>query len=532
VPYPSGYMAASSAPRDQGVQSLSIPPTMTLRGFLDARRAERTALTLEEAIATIVPLCLDLQARHAAGERLYVHPSCVEPGPDGLARINRKRSLVPIDARDRACTAPELVASLEPGGARASVFSIGAILYECVTGKPIGPGMRRPQEVNPSLPDTLEMVLAKALVSDPAHRPDDLGALASAMHHLAPMKSVHPPEVDESKLDHGSDFEVDIRLSMLPPHEVNHRAQPPSHARVEVGPYGAAIPAAPLSHPRPGAAAMQERLARLKQRLESDPRPRYVVNKDRMDHGPFSAVELLQQIASNSFTADDTLRDELSGQSRPINEWEEFSPFAQQAGLKREIVAEKKAVARVERAEKKAGFAKSTIGIFFVLVILAGAGYWFKQVRGSRNDDVDVADDSTLDLSLDGGSIRGQKHRGAGRAGGGGGGGGGGGPGGMSYEAALAANPQQIDMNGHATGPDLTDGQLAGPMRNATFLSACGAPESMHVTVRVAVKMGRAIGVSVYTTPPNSGVASCVDHSVRGLAWPVNQKMDSFTTTY
>ena len=102
----------------------------------------------------------------------------------------------------------------------------------------------------------------------------------------------------------------------------------------------------------------------------------------------------------------------------------------------------------------------------------------------------------------------------------------------MSYEAALAANPQQIDMSGHVTGPDLTDGQLSAPMRNTSFLSACGAPDSMKVTVRVAVKLGRAIGVSVYTTPPNGAVASCVDHAVRGLAWPVNSKMDSFTTSY
>jgi hypothetical protein len=38
--------------------------------------------------------------------------------------------------------------------------------------------------------------------------------------------------------------------------------------------------------------------------------------------------------------------------------------------------------------------------------------------------------------------------------------------------------------------------------------------------------------VSVYTTPPNGAVASCVDHAVRGLVWPANQKMDSFITTY
>ena len=102
----------------------------------------------------------------------------------------------------------------------------------------------------------------------------------------------------------------------------------------------------------------------------------------------------------------------------------------------------------------------------------------------------------------------------------------------MSYEAALASNNTQIDIGGPKGGPDLTDQQLSGPMRNASFLGSCGAPDSMKVTVRVAIKMGRAAGVSVYTTPANPAVASCVDRAVRNLAWPVNPKMDSLTTTY
>jgi eukaryotic-like serine/threonine-protein kinase len=505
-------------------------PKMTLRALLDARRAERQPLSLDEAIATVVPLCTDLQERHSRGETFYVHPSCVAPGPEGLARLDLARAVFPTQPHDIACLAPELFRTRQPGNARASVFAVGAILYECVTGSTIGPAMRRPRDLNPELPEALEVLLAKALVSDPAHRPDDLGALASALHHIAPMKSIPPPEVDQTRLDHGDDFEVDIRLSMLPPSELARDPMyPPAPPSGPVSLREAAMQAvqtAPASATR--GPTVSEKLAALKARLESDPRPRYVVNKDKMDHGPFSAVELLQQIATNSFTADHILRDELSGQARTIKDWAEFAPFAEQAGLKREVIAEKKAVERVAQAEKTAGAAKSTIGILVVLALAAGAALWFFQVRGSRKDDVEVADDSTLDLSLDGG-IRGQKHRGAG---GPGSGGHAAGPGGMSYEAALAANPQQIDMNGHATGPDLTNQQLSGPMQNATFLSACGAPESMKVTVKVAIKMGRAIGVSVYTNPPSGGVAGCVDRAVRNLAWPVNPKMDSFVTTY
>jgi eukaryotic-like serine/threonine-protein kinase len=525
-------MAASPA-RSLPESQAGVPHSgLTLRALLDARRAERRPLTLDEAIATVVPLTMDVQQRHARGERLYVHPSSVAPGTDGLAKLIG--NVAPTDPRDRVCLAPELMQSHEPGNARASVFAIGAILYECVTGSPIGPAMRRPRDINPELPEALEGLLAKALVGDPAHRPDDLGALASALHHVAPMKSIPPPDVDSGRLDHGDDFDVDIRLSMLPPSEL---AREPNDAPVSFPslprPPMEAQPQAKVSPSQPPAAhrgpTVSEKLSALKERLESDLRPRYVVNKDKMDHGPFSAVELLQQIATNTFKPDHILRDEISGQAHPIKEWAEFAPFAEQAQLKREVIAEQKAVKVVEQAEKKAGFAKSTLGIVLVLALAAGAAFWFFQVRGSRKDGVEVADDSTLDISLDGG-IKGQKRKTAG-----GPGGPGGGPhipGGMSYEAAIGGNIQQIDMNGHITGPDLTDLQLSGPMRNATFLGSCGAPDSMKVTVKVAIKMGRAVGVSVYTNPPNGGVSSCIDHAVRNLSWPANPKMDSFVTSY
>ena len=49
--------------------------------------------------------------------------------------------------------------------------------------------------------------------------------------------------------------------------------------------------------------------AALKARLEADPAPRWIVVKDKMDHGPFAAIELLQQIVSNSFKPKDLLVD-------------------------------------------------------------------------------------------------------------------------------------------------------------------------------------------------------------------------------
>jgi hypothetical protein len=518
-------MSAVAAPAAKGAYS-APPSSQTFRAILDARRAESRRLSLDDAIAVLVPVCVDLKARHERGEALHVHPSAIAAGPDGLMRVHPSLAVPPTNANDKAALAPELVKSSAAGDARASVFAIGAMLYEALTGSHVGPGMRRPRDVDPSLPASIEMLLGKALVADPENRPDDLGALASAMHHLAPMKSIPPPEVSTSGLDQVHGHAVDVRMSLLPPEEVQFSLPPPS------GPIS--IPQMPLPGANAASRDPTRHLANLKARLEADTRPRYVVNRDRMDHGPFSAVELLQQIASNKFVGSDILRDELTGVAQKIEEWEEFAPFAQHAGMHRNIAQEKKDVAKVEKAEKKAGAAKFIFGGVLAVALIAGGTLFVMKKVGERKGSGDLSDDpSAVDLSA-GGSLKGGKKAGAGGKGGGGVGGGGGGGyrGGGSYEAALNANNQEISMGGAKGGPDLTDGQLGAPMRNASFISGCGAPESMKVTVRVAVQNGRAVGVSVYPNPPNPAVASCVDRHVRALGWPSNAKMDFFTTTY
>jgi hypothetical protein len=502
----------------------SIPPAMTLRSLLEARRGEGRRMSLEEAIAVIVPVCIDVQERHARGEMLYVHPSAIAPGPDGVPQLKPRLAVVPTHAGDKHCLAPELQRGLQPGDACASVYSVGAMLYEMVTGQHVGPGMKRPRDIDPSLPDALEALIGKAIIGDRAHRPADLGALASAMYHVAPQRSIHPPEVNEARLDASAQDEVDVRFSMLPPQP---RAQ-----RIDGGdPFGAPViipTRAQADRPsRKGADDPRIKLEGLKARLESDPRPRYVVSKDLMDHGPFSAVELLQQIASHAFTSDHILRDEISGQQMPIAEWEEFAPFAEQAGLLREKRAEEKAVVRAVDADKKSGIAKSIIAVSLIVALAGVLAVWFFTRRGTRNEQIVVARDRTGSVQVNG-DIKGRKKS----AGGGGGGGGGGYSGGQSYENVLNSNNETIGMGESQGSADLTNAQLSAPLAHASFVVSCGAPDDMKVSVRVAVKMGAAVGVTVSTTPPSPGVAACIDRSVRGLRWPQSPKTDFVNTSY
>lgn len=503
----------------------------SLRAALETRRAKGERFDLSEATALLVPLCVDLAEQHSGGHTFFVTPSSVLIDSNAPRLDLATAQKLPTLPRDKSCVAPEERHG-QPGNARSSVFSIGAILYEMVTGENVGPGMRRPTEIAPQLPESLEVVLSKALVSDPAHRPDDLKALAQALHNLAPDASAPVSSGDEARLDGDEDFEVDVRLSMIPP--AGPRVDIPKSAPVPaIDAYGVVAVQAPKQMSRNDPTT---KLADLKARLESDTRPRYVVIQDGMDHGPFSAVELLQQIASHLFTEDSILRDTFSQEERMIKDWEEFAPFAEQAKLHREIKAEKVELEKTITAEKKATTSKALIGGASLAAITLIIGAIVLKARGSRDDSVEVTGDTAVNVDIAGGVKNGSQTQ----AGHGGPGPGGrlpsaGGfpmlPGGLSCEGAQAKYVEEMKI-GEKGAPDLTQGQFAAVLNNGAYLNGCGVPDSTQVNVCAAVQNGRAVGVTVTMQPPSPGAQACVAGKIRGLSFPSNPKLDIARTTF
>lgn len=100
---------------------------------------------------------------------------------------------------------------------------------------------------------------------------------------------------------------------------------------------------------------------------------------------------------------------------------------------------------------------------------------------------------------------------------------------GPTYEEALAEPEDVMALRGER---ELTNEELTAPMKSPTFLNSCNAPDSMSVTVKVAVRDGKALGVSVSTTPDDPTVAECIDSAIRNLTWPASKHRDSFTTTF
>ncbi len=78
----------------------------------------------------------------------------------------------------------------------------------------------------------------------------------------------------------------------------------------------------------------------------------------------------------------------------------------------------------------------------------------------------------------------------------------------------------------------LSSAQLGAPLVDGHYLAACGAPDTMKVTVKVTVKMGKATAVDVNTDPPDTKVSRCVEDFVQGQRWDVSPRSGKFTIRY
>ena len=360
-------------------------------------------MSLDEAIAVIVPVCLDLKERHARGEKLYVHPSAIAPGADGLARLNPRLSLVPTQRPRQALPRPRA-----PAHARAGRRLLQRLLPRRDALRDGDGPAHRPRDEAPA---RHRAVAARGARESSSARPSSASARTARrtsarsrarMYHVAPQKSIHPPDISEARLDaerrarrRREVLDASARSAAREPPERERRDDacpgPPrtprstaatrSAAPSSIAPVRAVQPQVGRRPDRAPRRAQGEARERSRARATSSARTRWTTAPSR----PWSCSSRSPRTPS---PRDHGLRDEISGQSLPIAEWEEFAPFAEQAGLLREKRAEEKAVVRAADADKKRGVAKSIVAVSVVVALAGVLAVWFLKVRGTHNDDV------------------------------------------------------------------------------------------------------------------------------------------------
>ena len=391
--------------------------------------------------------------------------------------------------------------------------------------------MKRPAELAAGITHDFELILSKALVSEPRSRPDDLNALAQAFHLINPSASIAPPLANTAHLDHDDGFDVDVSLSMLPPLVATKSS--PSFAEAPVPPDLASLSTQAVTQDVSASRLSDtEMLLLLKQRLQKDATARYVVISSGMDHGPFRGLELIQQIANHVFTEDDEVKDSSTGSISLIANSPLFSPFARHARLSQSEVREKAAIEQAVQLESRNTRSKSLVGLAVLAALLLLGGAALLTSRGKRNDAIKIQQEVAANVDSEkslktkqtvkkrGGKTLAAK---------------GGIPqvrGGLSCAAAQSSYVREVKMNGPQGNADLTAGAFGAQLNTGTYLNGCGIGASTSISICAAIQNGKAVGVTVTTSPKLRAANSCVANKVRAMRFPSNPKLDITTTTF
>jgi hypothetical protein len=78
----------------------------------------------------------------------------------------------------------------------------------------------------------------------------------------------------------------------------------------------------------------------------------------------------------------------------------------------------------------------------------------------------------------------------------------------------------------------LSSAQLGAPLVNGAWITACGAPDTMKVAVKLDVRQGRAVKIDVKTDPTDPVVIGCVERAASDLRWDVSPRTDHVTVRY
>ncbi|MDH3845449.1 MAG: hypothetical protein OES69_16020, partial [Myxococcales bacterium] len=149
------------------------------------------------------------------------------------------------------------------------------------------------------------------------------------------------------------------------------------------------LPQAPLAPPPPP----RPDLKTILEELSSDTKQRWMVARDKMDHGPFNARELIERLNVGGFSGDDPTLNTDSNERRPLREWPEFREFILQREHQDEVAAAHAARVHARRSEKRSAAAKWLIAASLVGVIALSVGGFLM----SRSSDVREASSTELD---------------------------------------------------------------------------------------------------------------------------------------
>jgi hypothetical protein len=287
--------------------------------------------------------------------------------------------------------APELAATPQGADRRADIYSVGALLYELLAGREPGPGAPPVSKVRPDIPREIDQVIERCMRQRPEDRFQDAGELKAALLQAvearpaaqapAAAAGASPPAAAAKRAPFGA--------GLTPGTQPGLGSQPgkpiPLGTIPGIGPSGGlpgpapARPAAPPLGTQPGVG-----LAAPAAKPEGLPEPappaelvdendeRWLVQKDRLDFGPYSLIEVRRRIENAEFLGDHFIVDQQTGMRRRIRDLPALRDFVREGEVRREQIR-REAADTVHKKQERRRLGMLALIVVGVLALGGGA---------------------------------------------------------------------------------------------------------------------------------------------------------------
>ncbi len=286
------------------------------------------------------------------------------------------QALRDIPDPERASLAPEIVAPTPSADTRADVFSLGAVLFELLTGQPLIVGVHV-SELAPGLPDEVDQIVAR-MVGPAAGRPDPTRVKATLAKILDQL-----PRSETS-----GQFRVSPVRAATPP------AIPPRPSALTPAPAPLAVTRAVGSGKT--VSASPAKTAPTKDSGEA----RWIIRKGKLDFGPYSLAQVKEQIATDEVLPEHLLVDNDTGERLPIEHHPMLGELAIHAAHRRNDARRAHVEATVVKQHKRRGFALyGFIGAGAIGLCLAAFLVWRVLGAGSETRQKETTQLAGADLA-------------------------------------------------------------------------------------------------------------------------------------
>ncbi|HEX9101789.1 MAG TPA: serine/threonine-protein kinase, partial [Polyangia bacterium] len=321
----------------------------TLRDMLEKKRASGRAFSLKGAYNVIAHLCNALVYAHGATVHGALTPDSVMVNSAGRVKLGDfglARTLKPLDnfqaqvaAGTMAALAPEMMSNPEAADARADLYSVGVILFELLTGRTPADSFERPSVAAPGVPAAVDPVVEMCLKPSPDERYADAQTLKDALQQALAADLAGPnaqaaaaiamppgaaPQAPKKPMPMVNTPTPPPRPAMssapktpVPP----PRPQPQAPLASAPPPQRTPAPSSPQRRPSLEQAAVPQSFnvdAALS--AVDDTHERWLIQKDKLDFGPFTMKEVRSQIEQGKIRGEHVIIDTENGQRQHVRD--------------------------------------------------------------------------------------------------------------------------------------------------------------------------------------------------------------------